>query len=59
MGQIAEASARRSLVAGYIEPTMHGRFVHLARAEDRSVSAILRRALLHELERVNDEEEAT
>jgi hypothetical protein len=50
---------KTQLIAGYVEPSVHRQLVELAREEERTVSAVVRRALLHELERVNDEEETT
>ena len=58
MGQL-EMERKTQLIAGYVEPSVHEQLVALARQQERTVSAVVRRALLHELERVTDEEETT
>jgi hypothetical protein len=45
------ANPRRALIAARIDRTERDRLFTLARAEDRSVSAVVRRALRAELER--------
>ena len=55
MGQL-EVERKTQLIAGYFEPSVHRQLVELARDEERTVSAVVRRALLHELERVHEEE---
>lgn len=55
MGQIAEDERKTQLIAGYVEPSVHRQLVALAREEERTVSAILRRAVRHELERHEEE----
>ncbi len=47
----------RQPLGAYIDVDQHRQLAELARAEDRSVSAIVRRAIAHELER--EAEEAT
>lgn len=56
MGQLVE-ERKTQLIAGYVEPSVHRQLVALARQEERTVSAVVRRALLHELERERDDEQ--
>ena len=58
MGQLVEGEHKTEMVAGYVEPTVHRQLVALAREQERTVSFVVRRALLRELERVHNEEEA-
>ena len=59
MGQFVEGEYKTQLIAGYVEPSLHRQLVALAREQERTVSFVVRRALLRELERVHNEEEAT
>ena len=57
MTQVVEGERKTQLVAAYVEPSVQRQLVALARLEERTVSAVVRRALRHELERVHDETE--
>jgi len=49
MSQFGQGERKTELVAAYVDMRTHEQVVALAREEDRSVSAILRRALDREL----------
>jgi hypothetical protein len=49
MGQLVEGERKTQLIAGYVEPSLHEQLVALARQQERTVSAVVRRALLREL----------
>jgi hypothetical protein len=55
MSQIAKDSgSQRKLVGAFVDADQRRQLVELARQEDRSVSAIVRRALAAELERKHE-----
>ena len=52
-----EAATERVNVSAFVDRDLREQLGELARSEDRSVSAIVRRALAHELEREGEGEE--
>ena len=56
MAQIVQDDRR--LVGARVDPQVREQLFALARREDRSVSSVVRRALVREIERDHDEEEA-
>ncbi len=58
MSQIAPERRTTTFVGAHVDHDTRDQLRALAHEEDRSISAILRRALRHELERVHEKEEA-
>lgn len=57
MSQIAPDPPATVFIGAHVDHGTRDQLRALAREEERSISAILRRALRHELERVHEDEE--
>src|SRR5688500_2462930 len=57
MSQIAPEHRATTFVGAHVDHDTRDQLRALAREEERSISAVIRRALRHELERVNETED--